>query len=108
MATNLDRALDQIRGLIEDDTQTNLDETRNRQTGDLFRSINTFIEDEDDFVTEFLFYGQFLDEGTRFIEARPFYSNVLDDNRDEFTRILEDAFEADLNELNEELDEQIN
>ena len=108
MPRNLDNALERIRGIIEGEVQVNLDDTRNRRTGNLFDSIETFIEDGDDFVTEFLFYGEFLDQGTRYIEARPFYSEVLDDNLDLFTQILEDAFEADLEQMNNKLDEEIN
>ena len=107
MARNLEAALEQIRGLIEDETQDNLDATRTRRTGNLHRSIRTFIENEDDFVTEFLFYGEFLDQGTRFITAAPFYSNVLDENRSIFEDIVLEAMEADLEELEQQLDDEL-
>lgn len=108
MARNLDAALERIRGGLEDEVREELDATRNRRTGFLYESINVVIEDKNDFIINFAPYGVYLDQGTIYIEAKPFYSETLENNQDFIESVLEDAFEQDIEEMEQQLNNDIN
>ena len=109
MATNVERTLRQLSEGLAEEARENLGETRNRRTGNLYRSITPFV-DGDDFGIEFLGYGVFLDQGTAYIEAKPWYSNLYVEGEaegeyeEEIESMLEDAFDMDVQDLDEQLD----
>lgn len=111
MATNLDRALDEIAGLLEDQGKKNIRTIKPRfkkTTGALLRSFEVEVGgDGDDFEVDFNSYGNGINDGYvtstgKRVRARPFYSgsnNVAVQNEEEIQQILDDAVQADLDEI---------
>ena len=107
MATQLEDAIELIRAGLEERAKEQLVENRNASGGPLEASIQVFVQEEDDFVVEFLDYGVFLDQGTQFIQGIPFYSNLAEVELEDVTDILEEAFNQDVEALDNNLNEQI-
>lgn len=106
MGTNLEDSIELIEQNLLDEARDGLRETRNVSSGSpLLDSVEAFQNSSGDFVVEFLDYGVFLDQGTQYIDARPFYSDLADTQQDEVSAILEDAFNQDIEELDNEIDE---
>ena len=104
MPRNIERAIELIRLGLETQARQQLADQKAIRTGALRDSIDVFVENGDDFIIEFLDYGVFVDQGTRYVDPRPFYSNlIVDENEgiltEEVSDILEDAFDEDVAEL---------
>ena len=113
MATNLEEAIEMIRAGLETQAVQNIIDNGSVRSGFLRDNTEVAVEG-DDFIVSFPFYGEFIDQGTRYIEAKPFYSNLVITGpeegqfEDDIEAILEEAFNQDVEQLDNNLDEAIN
>ena len=107
MPGNLENTIQLIAAGLQEEAREQLVQKKAVRTGALLRSTDVFVKDGDDFVVDFLDYGVFVDEGTRYVKARPFYSNLVTEGdeegvfEDEIEEMLSDAFDEDINEINQ-------
>ena len=107
MATKLEESLELIRAGLQDEARQNLIDSGAVASGFLRDNTNVILNG-DDFIVRFPDYGVFIDQGTQFVSARPFYSNLVvsgdadGEYEDEIEEILEDAFNEDVETLGED------
>ena len=107
MPNNLDTTISMIAQGLQDEARQQLIDKKAVRTGALLRSTEVFVRGGDDFVVDFLDYGVFINDGARNRKPRPFYSNLVSEGNeegvyeDEITEMLEDAFDEDINEIND-------
>ena len=113
MATKLDNVIEDIRAGLQEEARENLVRNRSVRTGFLKRNTNVIVTGGDDFVFNFPDYGVFVDEGTRFQKAKPFYSNLVTDGgvegtfEDDIENMLEEAFDQDVQQLEQDFNNDI-
>ena len=115
MPTNLENTVQLIAAGLQDEAREQLTQQRAVRTGFLRDSVEVFVQDGGDlFVVEFADYGVFVDQGSRFVNPRPFYSNLVVEGQeegtyeDEIEEMLEDAFEEDVLDLEELFENMVN
>ena len=113
MATNVEQTIGLIAQGLEDEARANLIRNGSVRTGNLLRSTEVFVRNGDDFVATFLDYGVFVDQGTEFQRAEPFYSELVvagdveGSYEDEITEMLEEAFDQDVEQLDNDFNNLI-
>lgn len=110
MATELEKTIDLIAEGLEDEARANLVAQRAVRTGFLRDSVEVTVRSGDDFQVNFADYGVFIDQGRGGSAPRPFYSDLVEDGpaegsyEDEIEQMLEEAFDMDVEQLDETID----
>ena len=110
MATRLEQTLEMIRAGLQEEARRQLERNGHVNTGFLRDNTKVSISENAslgqlNFIVEFPDYGVFIDQGTEFIDPSPFYSNLVIGGEaegvyeDEIEEMLEEAFNQDVEEL---------
>lgn len=89
------QALEDLRSEI-DETTTNLCPV---DTGALQRSIDITVEDFSIFCNAGEEYASYVDGGTRYMDAEPFFENPINDAFSDFQQTLEDMIQSSLDDI---------
>ena len=114
MPTNLENVIEDIRAGLQEEARENLVRNGSVRTGFLKRHTDVIVRGGDDFVVTFPDYGVFVDQGTQFQKAEPFYSDLVQDGdiqgtyEDEIDEMLEEAFNQDVQQVDDDFNNAIN
>ena len=114
MPTNLENVIEDIRAGLQEEARENLVRNGSVRTGFLKRHTDVIVRGGDDFVVTFPDYGVFVDQGTQFQKAEPFYSDLVQDGdiqgtyEDEIEEMLEEAFNQDVQQVDDDFNNAIN